>query len=104
LLGRRKFIIAQHARIVKLGKLLKLGSKIYPWRLLNRRCILLLGLRICCALLISLIILLLRSGILRRIFLLLVVVNCTGSSSDNRSAYDRPTYASDRPSYHCSSS
>jgi hypothetical protein len=93
LLGRRKLFIAQYARIMKLGKLLKLGGQICPRRLLNwryvlrRRLSILLGLRIGCALLISLLVLLLRSSILLCISLLLRVSYSTGSAHDDCRAY-----------------
>ncbi|MCU0486788.1 MAG: hypothetical protein MUC85_11850 [Anaerolineales bacterium] len=88
---------------MKLGKLLKLGSQIYLWRLFNWRCILLLGLHICGALLISLIVLLLRHSILLCIFLLLVVAYCTGSAHNYRRAYGSGPNTRDWSSYHCSS-
>jgi hypothetical protein len=114
LLGHYKLFIAQYARFMKLGKLLKLGCQIGCRRLLNRCCVLhrrwwgiLLGLRIGYALLISLIILLLRSSILLRIFLLLVVSDRAayryGCPSDDRCAYDSATNASYGSSHHCSS-
>jgi hypothetical protein len=107
LLGRRKLFIAQYARIMELGKLLKLGGQICRGRLLNRRCVL-LSLRIGCALLISLIVLLLRRSILLRIFLLLVVVYCTGSADDDccsDGSSPKPCYWSSHhwSSHHCSS-
>jgi hypothetical protein len=112
LLGSRKLFIRQHTRIVKLGKLLKLGCQIGARRCRSRRWWgrrigLLLGLCIGCALLISLInlllcsrILLLRSGVFLSIFLLLVVADSAGCTSHNCCAYGYPSYASP---YHSSS-
>jgi hypothetical protein len=88
---------------MKLGKLLKLGGQVYPWRLLNWRCVLLLGLRICCTLLVSLVILLLRLRILLRIFSLLVVAYCAGSAHNYRRAYGSGTQTSYGSSHYCSS-
>jgi cobalamin biosynthesis protein CobD/CbiB len=107
LLCRGELFIAQHARIMELGELLKLGRQIWRRNLLHRSCILHGGwsilLCIGYTLLICLIILLLRSSILLRPLLLLVVVYYTGSASDDRRAYDSSTYASYRSSYHSSS-
>jgi hypothetical protein len=89
-----------------LGKLLKLGSQIYPGRLLDWRCVLfwgLLGLGIGYALLVSLLILLLCSRILLSIFLILVVSYSACSANNDRRAYHSSAYTSDRSSYHCSS-
>jgi hypothetical protein len=101
LFGSCEFFIAQHARVMQLGELLKLGGQIRRRSSRRRWCIsILLGLRIGGALLIGFIIALLGSRILRRILLLLVVVDCTGGAGNDCRAN---RYACNTSSSHYSS-